>query len=77
MWLLNKNSTFHRDRGNSACSTGDSGIFYQKIIEIFITVNGQGQFLPEGPGGGKGYKDREAVFNLTALRTVEGTGGSP
>jgi hypothetical protein len=38
----------------SARSTGDPGIFYQKIIEIFITVNGQGHFLPEGPGGGKG-----------------------
>jgi len=38
----------------SAHSTGNPGIFYQKIIEIFIIVNGQGQFLPEGPGGGKG-----------------------
>jgi hypothetical protein len=35
-------------------AAGYPGFFYQKIIEIFITVNGQGQFLPEGPGGGKG-----------------------
>jgi hypothetical protein len=34
--------------------TGNPGIFYQKIIEKFVTVNGQGHFLPEGPGGGKG-----------------------
>jgi hypothetical protein len=46
------------------------------FIENFIIVNGQGQ-LSEGPGGGKGYKDRFAVFNLTARSAVEGTGGSP
>jgi hypothetical protein len=54
----------------SACSTEDPGIFYQKIIKFFVTVNGQGHFLPEGPGGGKGYKDRFAVFNLAALRAA-------
>jgi len=38
-----------------ARSTGNPGIFYQKIIEIFITVNGQGQ-LSEGPGrGNRGF----------------------
>jgi hypothetical protein len=37
-----------------ALSTRNPGIFYQKIIEIFVTVNGEGHFLPEGPGGGKG-----------------------
>jgi hypothetical protein len=54
----------------SPVERADPGFFYQKIIEIFITVNGQGHFLPEGPGGGKGYKDRFAVFNLAALRAA-------
>jgi hypothetical protein len=31
---------------------------------------------PEGPGGGKGYRGASRL-NLTALRAVEGTGGSP
>jgi hypothetical protein len=51
-----------------ARSTGNPEIFHEFFIEKFVTVNGQGHFLPEGPGGGKGYKDRFAVFNLTALR---------
>jgi hypothetical protein len=34
------------------------------FIEIFITVNGQGQFLPEGPGGGKGYRGHFVASTL-------------
>ena len=45
------------------------------FIEKFITVNAQGN-LSEGPGGGKGYEDRFAVLNLTALRVVWETGSS-
>jgi hypothetical protein len=35
------------------------------------------EIITEGPGGGKGYKDRFAVFNLAARSAAEGTGGSP
>jgi len=31
-----------------------------------ITEKGKELEYPEGAGGGKGYEDREAVFNLTA-----------
>ena len=61
----------------SARSTGNPEFFYAFFIEKFITVNGYGLLHPEGPGGGKGYEDREAVFNLTSQSDVEGTGGSP
>ena len=55
---------FFRNMISSAHSTGNPGIFYQKIIEIFIIVNGQGQFLPEGPGGGKGEPGVPPIINM-------------
>jgi len=39
-------------------------IFYRKIIENFVTLNGQRHFLPEGPGGGKGYRGHEVASTL-------------
>ena len=40
----------------SARSTGNPGFFREFFIEKFITVNAQGNFQPEGLGGGKGYR---------------------
>jgi hypothetical protein len=40
----------------SARSTGNPEFFYAFFIEKFVTVNGYGLLLPEGPGGGKGVK---------------------
>ena len=37
-----------------ARSTGNPGFFREFFIEKFIIVNAQGNFQPEGPGGGKG-----------------------
>ena len=37
-----------------ARSTGNPGFFCEFFIEKFITVNAEGNFQPEGPGGGKG-----------------------
>ena len=63
-------------RGHEAArSTGNPEFFREFFIEKFITVNAQGN-LSEGPGGGKGYEDRFAVLNLTALRVVWETGSS-
>ena len=38
----------------SEVSTGNPGFFREFFIEKFITENAQGNFQPEGPGGGKG-----------------------
>jgi hypothetical protein len=39
---------------NAARSTGNPGFFREFFIEKFITINAQGNFQPEGPGGGQG-----------------------
>jgi len=41
-------------KGGTAVSTGNPGIFYQKIIKILVTVKAKEIIHPEGPGGGKG-----------------------
>jgi len=40
----------------AARSNGNLGFFREFFIEkiIIITINAQGNFQPEGPGGGKG-----------------------
>jgi hypothetical protein len=55
---------------SGARSTGDPGIFYKKIIEIFVTVKDK-EIITEGPGGGKGYRGltaRSAVKASTLRR---------
>jgi len=46
----------------------------KRFLNIFSKNVIESHRLKEGV---RGYKDREAVFNLTTLRVVEGTGGSP
>jgi hypothetical protein len=43
---------------------GNPGFFREFFIEQFITVNAQGNFQPEGPGGGKGYRGHEVASTL-------------
>jgi hypothetical protein len=47
-----------------ARSTGNPEFFYAFFIEKFVTVNGYGLLLPEGPGGGKGYRGHEVASTL-------------
>jgi hypothetical protein len=60
-----KTSTFHRGPRKIITVFHQEILLLKKLRKLY------------GPGGGKGYEDRFAVFNLTARSAVEGTGGSP
>ena len=53
--IFTKNGTLRKKPiHKTARSNGNPEIFYAFFIEKFVTVNGYGLLLPEGPGGGKG-----------------------
>jgi hypothetical protein len=52
------------DNSESARSTGNPGFFREFFIEKIIIVNAQGNFQPEWPGGGKGYRGHFVASTL-------------
>ena len=65
--LVKKNGECFRGSPNTARSTGNPGFFREFFIEKFITINAQGNFQPEGPGGGKGEPGGSPYPNTAAI----------